>query len=52
MGKGPTTETRTYTLMTYTLTQRFSHASYGIGHASLYHIAAYVPVPFPMSPFS
>ena len=30
--------------VTYALTQSFSHASYGIGHAPSPHIAAYVPV--------
>ena len=28
--------------MTYALTQSFSHVSYGIGHAPLSHITAYV----------
>ena len=30
--------------VTYALTQSFSHASYGIGHAPSSHIAAYVPI--------
>ena len=37
--KGPTTEPEP---VTYALTRSFSQASYRIGHAPLYHTAAYV----------
>ena len=38
--------------MTYALTRSFSHASYGIGHAPLSHIAAYAPVTGVPNPLS